>query len=213
METIACDLIDPESVQSLPQVENVLYLAGRKFGSAGDPDLTWAMNAVVPGSGRAALSQLADCCVLDRQCLSLRLAGTRRLRRDRLPAPRGRVCAVVPGARTDLRVLLQEIRHTPCLIYRLNYAIDLRYGVLVDIARQVYEGKPVDVSVPAVNVLWQGDANSYAMRSLELCDSPARILNVTGPETIPVLRAAEFFAQSLQPRAARERRTGQGWRC
>jgi hypothetical protein len=87
---------------------------------------------------------------------------------------------------------------TPCLIFRLNYAIDLRYGVLVDIARQIYECKSVDISVPAVNVLWQGDANSYAMRSLELCESPARILNVTGPETIQVLRAAEFFARRFQ---------------
>ena len=74
----------------------------------------------------------------------------------------------------------------------------MRYGVLVDIARQVFDGKAVDLSVPAVNVLWQGDANSYAMRSLELCESPARILNVTGPETIPVLRAAEFFAGRFQ---------------
>jgi nucleoside-diphosphate-sugar epimerase len=86
---------------------------------------------------------------------------------------------------------------TRCLIFRLNYALDLRYGVLVDIARQVYEEKPVDLSVPAVNVLWQGDANSYAMRSLELCESPPRILNVTGPETIDVSYAAEFFARRL----------------
>ncbi len=83
-------------------------------------------------------------------------------------------------------------------IFRLNYAVDLRYGVLVDLARQIYQGKPVDLSVPAVNVLWQGDANSYAMRALELCQSPARILNVTGPETVQVLRAAEFFAQRFQ---------------
>lgn len=74
----------------------------------------------------------------------------------------------------------------PCLLFRLIYAIDLRYGVLVDIAQKVHEGNPVDLSVPAANVLWQGDANSYAMRSLELCSSPARILNVTGPETISV---------------------------
>ena len=85
--------------------------------------------------------------------------------------------------------------NTPCLIFRLNYAIDLRYGVLVDIAQQVFGDKPVKLSVPAVNVLWQGDANSYAMRSLGLCASPARILNVTGPETIQVRRAAEFFAK------------------
>jgi hypothetical protein len=73
---------------------------------------------------------------------------------------------------------------TPILIFRLNYAVDLRYGVLVDIARKIHEGLPVDLAVPRFNVIWQGDANSYAIRSLELCESPPRILNVTGPEII-----------------------------
>jgi len=77
----------------------------------------------------------------------------------------------------------------------LNYAVDLRYGALPDIARKVHAGRPVDLTVPAFNVIWQGDANSYALRSLELCDAPPRILNVTGPETIATRRAAEFFAE------------------
>jgi nucleoside-diphosphate-sugar epimerase len=87
---------------------------------------------------------------------------------------------------------------TPCLLFRLNYATDLRYGVLVDIAGKVYTGEPVDVTVPAFNIIWQGDANSYALRCLELCASPPKILNVTGSETISVREVAEFFAQRFQ---------------
>ena len=197
METIACDLLDPDSLKSLPQVENVLYLAGRKFGSAGDPDLTWAMNAVVPmqvaqhfrasrivafstGNVYPFVSPEHGGCV-----------------ESDLPAPLGEYAQSCLGRERIFEYYSKKF-NTPCLIFRLNYAVDLRYGVLVDIARQVFEGKPVSLTVPAVNVLWQGDANSYAMRALELCESPARILNVTGPEIIPVRQAAEFFAHRFQ---------------
>jgi nucleoside-diphosphate-sugar epimerase len=193
VETIAADLLDPENVQALPQVENVFFLAGRKFGSTADPELTWAMNALVPAwvaqhyraSRIVAFStgniypfvapESGGCVETD------------------TPAPVGEYAQSCLGRERVFEYYSKKFS-TPCLIFRLNYAIDLRYGVLVDIARKVYEGKPVDVSVPAVNVLWQGDANSYALRSLELCESPARILNVTGPETISVLRAANYFA-------------------
>ena len=87
---------------------------------------------------------------------------------------------------------------TRCLVYRLNYVVDLRYGVLVDIARKVFNGQPVDLTVSRFNVIWQGDANSYALRSLELCDSPPRVLNVTGGDIVSVQQAAEFFAQRFQ---------------
>src|SRR5262249_29601651 len=84
---------------------------------------------------------------------------------------------------------------TRVLIYRLNYAVDLRYGVLVDIARTVRAGEPVDLTMGHVNCLWQGDANSYALRAIELCDAPAaRILNVTGIDRLAVRDAATFFA-------------------
>jgi nucleoside-diphosphate-sugar epimerase len=197
VETIACDLLDPDAVKSLPLVENVLFLAGRKFGSSGDPDLTWAMNVVVParvaehfresrivafstGNVYPFVSLDQDGCV-----------------ESDAPAPVGEYAQSCLGRERVFEYFSKKFK-TPCLIFRLNYAIDLRYGVLVDIARQVYEGKPVDLSVPAVNVLWQGDANSYAMRALELCASPARILNVTGPETVRVLSAAEFFARRFK---------------
>ena len=85
-----------------------------------------------------------------------------------------------------------------CLFFRLNYAVDLRYGVIVDIARKVYAGEPVNATVPAFNVIWQRDANSYALRSLELCETPPKILNVTGAEICTVRYAAEFFARRFQ---------------
>jgi hypothetical protein len=84
-----------------------------------------------------------------------------------------------------------------CLFFRLNYAVDLRYGVLVDIARKVYAGEPVDLAVPAFNAIWQRDANSYALRTLGHCGTPPRILNITGLETVSVRAAAEFFAARL----------------
>jgi ribose 1,5-bisphosphokinase PhnN len=87
---------------------------------------------------------------------------------------------------------------TQCLLFRLNYAVDLRYGVLVDIARKVYEDQPIDLTVGHFNVIWQGDANSYALRSLTLCDVPPRVLNVTGPEICSVRETAEYFAARLQ---------------
>jgi nucleoside-diphosphate-sugar epimerase len=197
VETIACDLLDSDSVKTLPLVENVLFLAGRKFGSTADPEVTWAMNTLVPalvaehfrGSRIVAFStgnvypfvspEQGGCVESD------------------ATAPLGEYAQSCLGRERIFEFFSKKFK-TPCLILRLNYAVELRYGVLVDIARQVYEGKPVDISVPAVNVLWQGDANSYAMRSLELCQSPALILNVTGPETIQVRRVAEFFARRFR---------------
>ncbi len=197
VETIACDLLDPDSLKALPQVENVLFLAGRKFGSSGDPEVTWAMNTVVP-AGVAQHFRGSRIVAFSTgnvyPFVSMEQGGC--VESD-APAPLGEYAQSCLGRERIFEYYSKKF-NTPCLIVRLNYAIDLRYGVLVDIARQVYESKPVDISVPAVNVLWQGDANSYAIRSLDLCQSPARILNVTGPETIQVLRAAEFYARRFQ---------------
>jgi nucleoside-diphosphate-sugar epimerase len=197
VETIACDLLDSGSVEALPLVDNVLFLAGRKFGSASDPEVTWAMNTVVPAQVAQHYRESRIVAFSTGNVypfVPLEQGGS--VESD-APAPLGEYAQSCLGRERIFEFYSKKFK-TPCLILRLNYAIDLRYGVLVDIARQVYDGKPVDVSVPAVNVLWQGDANSYAMRSLELCESPARILNVTGRETIQVRRVAEYFAGRFQ---------------
>jgi hypothetical protein len=90
----------------------------------------------------------------------------------------------------------------------LNYAVDLRYGVLVDIARRVYAGEEIDLAVPEFNVIWQGDSNSYALRSLGLCQSPPRILNVTGPDTIRVRDIAESFSNRFDRKCQFQGREG-----
>lgn len=193
VKTISCDLLDPDAIQALPRVENVLFLAGRKFGSAGDPELTWAMNALVPAQVAQHFKDSRIVAFSTGNVYPFVAPDKGGCVESDAPSPVGEY-AQSCLARERIFEYYAKKNSTRCLLFRLNYALDLRYGVLVDIARQVYEGKPVDVSVPAVNVLWQGDANSYAIRAFELCASPARILNVTGPETIEVSRAAEFFA-------------------
>ncbi|MFP5229465.1 MAG: NAD-dependent epimerase/dehydratase family protein [Acidobacteriota bacterium] len=197
VETLSCDLLDPEGIAALPVVENVLFLAGRKFGSAGDPDLTWAMNVVVPAQVAQHFRESRIVAFSTGNVYPFVSPERGGCVESDAPAPLGEYAQSCLGRERVFEFYSRKFG-TPCLLFRLNYAIDLRYGVLVDIARQVYEGKPVDISVPAVNVLWQGDANSYAMRALELCESPARILNVTGPETIQVLRVAEFFGRRFK---------------
>ena len=193
VKTISCDLLEPDRVRDLPQVENVLFLAGRKFGSAGDPEMTWAMNVIVPAQVAQHFRESRIVVFSTGNVYPFVRPEEGGCVESDAPAPVGEYAQSCLGRERIFEYYSKKFS-TRCLIYRLNYAIDLRYGVLVDIARQVYEGKPVDRSVPAVNVLWQGDANSYAIRSLDLCESPARILNVTGPETIAVSQAAEFFA-------------------
>jgi nucleoside-diphosphate-sugar epimerase len=95
---------------------------------------------------------------------------------------------------------------TPVVILRLNYAIDLRYGVLLDIGQAVYQRRPVDLRMPFVNVIWQGDANSWCLRSFAHCQSPPFVLNITGPETLTVREIAFDFARhfGVEPQFAAE---------
>jgi nucleoside-diphosphate-sugar epimerase len=200
VETIACDLFSRDEVDSLPKCENVLYLAGRKFGSTDRSDLTWASNTIIP-------AYVAH-CYRDSRIVAFSTGNIYRFVsaasggsiEEDSPEPRGEYAQSCLGRERVFEYFSHEYG-TQCLIFRLNYAVDLRYGVLVDIARKVHDGKPIDLTVSAFNVLWQGDANSYALRCLELCQSPPRILNVTGPETISTRRAAEFFAARFDRKA------------
>jgi nucleoside-diphosphate-sugar epimerase len=194
IEAIPCDLLDRAQVSQLPNAPNVLYLAGRKFGSSGSPELTWAMNTVVPA------------IVADRFRDSRIVAfSTGNIYPFRDPAQGGAVESDAPMpvgeyaqsclGRERVFEHFSKQHGTPCLLYRLNYAVDLRYGVVVDIARKVYAGEPVDVTVPAFNIIWQRDANSYALRALEHVSTPPRVLNVTGPEILRTRDTALWFAR------------------
>ena len=194
VEAIACDLLDRAQVALLPKCPNVLYLAGRKFGSTGHPELTWATNTVVPGIVADRFRGSRIVVFSTGNVYPLREGSCGGSRETDLPAPVGEYAQSCLGRERVFEYF--SLRHgLRCLLFRLNYAVDLRYGVLVDIARKVHAGVPVGLAVPAFNVIWQRDANSYALRSLEYCDTPPRTLNITGPETLSVRAAAEFFAK------------------
>lgn len=193
VETIACDLLHREDVDRLPDCANVLYLAGRKFGSTDRTDLTWASNAIVPAyvAHRYQTSRIVVFSTGNVYPF-MTVASGGSVESDALD-PRGEYANSCLGRERVFEYFSHEFG-TKCLLFRLNYAVDLRYGVLVDIARKVYTGEPVDLTVGHFNVIWQGDANSYALRSLELCEAPPRALNVTGAEICSVRETAEFFA-------------------
>jgi dTDP-4-dehydrorhamnose reductase len=194
VETYVCDFLDREQVVRLPHCENVLYLAGRKFGTSDRTDLTWASNTIAPANiglhfhkSRIVVFSTGNVYPL------VPVNGSGSLETDQT-GPVGEYAQSCLGRERVMEYVSREFG-TSCLMFRLNYAVDLRYGVLVDIAWKVRNGVPIDLTVGYANVIWQGDANSMALRSLRLCESPPRVLNVTGEEKIAVRETAEWFAK------------------
>jgi len=200
IEAIPCDLLDRDQVAGLPHCPNVLFLSGRKFGSTDRPDVTWATNTIVPyhAASRYRTSRIVVFSTGNVYPLVKPDSGGS-IETDP-PEPIGEYAQSCLGRERIFEYYSREYG-TPCLLYRLNYAVDLRYGVLVDIASRVYAGEAVSLAVPAFNVIWQGDANSYALRCLAHCASPPRVMNITGPETISVRRAAAYFARAFEREA------------
>jgi nucleoside-diphosphate-sugar epimerase len=196
IEAVGCNLLDPSEVDQLQQCENVLYLAGRKFGSTGRPDLTWAMNAIAPALAAHHYRKSRIVVFSTGNVYGLRGVASGGSRESDPVTPIGEYAQSCLARERIFEYYSNESK-TPCVIFRLNYAVDLRYGVLVDIARKVHSGEPVDVTVPEFNAIWQRDANSYALRALGLCSSPPRVLNVTGPETVTVREVAQSFAEEF----------------
>jgi nucleoside-diphosphate-sugar epimerase len=197
VEAISCDLLDRGAVAKLPPCPNVLFLAGRKFGSSGSPEMTWAMNTVVPAIVAERFASSRMVVFSTGNVYPLREPASGGARETDAPAPVGEYAQSCLG-RERVFEYYSRVHGLRCLLFRLNYAVDLRYGVLVDIARKVHAGDPVELTVPAFNVIWQRDANSYALRSLEYCAAPPRILNITGRQTLSLRAAAEFFAARFQ---------------
>lgn len=203
IRTVPCDLLDDSQIHGLPSCPYVLFLAGRKFGTTGRTDLTWITNTVVPARVAERFRQSRLVVFSTGNVYPLVDVSGPGSTEDDLPAPVGEYAQSCLGRERVVEFVSRE-HGMPALLFRLNYAVDLRYGTLVDIARRVFDGEPIDLTVGWFNAIWQGDANSYALRSLELCDSPPAILNVTGADRISVREAAAWFgaAFSRLPRLA-----------
>ncbi|MCH6268978.1 NAD-dependent epimerase/dehydratase family protein [Neobacillus citreus] len=196
IETIACDLLDEEQLSRLPHEKNIIYMAGNKFGTTGNEHFTWAMNTYLPGRVAEKFKGSRIVAFSTGNVYPLVPVSEGGCDESHPVNPVGEYGQSSLG-RERIFTHFAHRDNTPLTIFRLNYAIDMRYGVLLEIARAVNEGREIDVSMGHVNVIWQGDANEYAIRSLLIADVPPQILNVTGPEQLPVRWVAKQFGKLL----------------
>lgn len=194
VETLSCDLLDRTALQSLPEVSNIIFMAGQKFGTQGNPEQTWAVNTLLPGLvadrfPRARFVVFSTGCVYPLTPISG--VGSRE---DDPLVPPGEYAASCVG-RERIFGYYSRLHGAEMLFFRLCYAIELRYGVLLDIAQRVYAGVPVDVRMGWTQVIWQRDACARAIRSFEYVSSPPTALNVTGVERLSVRWLGEEFGR------------------
>jgi nucleoside-diphosphate-sugar epimerase len=185
IETVNCDLLDEAAIKALPKAQNIVFMAGRKFGAEGDLSLTWAMNAHVPALVAQAFRDSRIVAFSTGCVYPFVLVNGKGADESVPPCPPGEYAQSCVGRERMFEYFSRKFA-TPGRLLRLNYAIDMRYGVLHDIATKILRGKPIDVSLGHVNFIWQGDAAAQALRCLAHCDTPTSPINVSGHEILSV---------------------------
>jgi len=196
VETVRYDLLEPKSLFALPDAPNIVFMAGMKFGTTGQESMTWAMNSFLPGlvSERYRQSRIAAFSTGNVYELSpVSLGGSTE---QDLPNPIGEYAMSCLG-RERIFEYFSRTNQTRVSILRLNYATELRYGVLVDIAHKVYSGQSVPLSMGYLNAIWQGDACAMSLQALACASAPPLVINIAGPELLSVRRIAEQFGERL----------------
>jgi dTDP-4-dehydrorhamnose reductase len=196
VETVRCDLLDAKALAELPDAANVVYMAGMKFGSTGQESLTWAMNSFLPAlvSQRFRGSRIAAFSTGNVYGLAPVSGGGSR-ETDALN-PVGEYAMSCLG-RERIFEHFSRTEHIKMSILRLNYATEMRYGVLVDIAQRVFSGQAVPLAMGYLNAIWQGDASAMSLQSLGCTAEPPTVINIAGPELLSVRHVAEEFGKRL----------------
>ena len=196
VRTLSCDLGDATQLAALPAPANVIFMAGQKFGTDSAPELTWIQNTIVPAlvAQRFRDSRLV---IFSTGCVYPFVSTSGPGANEHEPvAFLGEYASTCVG-RERVFTHYAKLFGTPLLMYRLNYSVELRYGVLVDIAQKVQQGEPVDVTMGWLNCIWQGDACARAIQCLAHTASPPRLLNITGPEKLNIRALAVEFGRLL----------------
>lgn len=196
IETIRCDLLDEAAVVRLPDAPNVVYLAGMKFGAEAQASLTWAMNTHLPSIICRKYAHSRIVALSTGNVYGLVPAKNGGSVETDAPAPAGEYAMSCLG-RERIFEHFSSTQGTPVVLIRLNYACDLRYGVLVDLVQRILSGAPVDLSMGWFNTIWQGDANAITLRCLEKTASPPAVVNLTGPELLNVRETCETLGKLL----------------
>ena len=196
VETIRCDLLDERAVADLPDARNVIFMAGRKFGSTGDEPLTWAMNTYLPSIVCRRYRDSRIVAFSTGNVYGLTRAGNGGSVETDTPRPVGEYAMSCLG-RERMFEHFSRALGTRVAVVRLNYAVEMRYGVLVDLARRVLAGQPIDLAMGYFNVIWQGDANAMALGLLHHAASPALVVNLAGPEELSVRDTCETFGKLM----------------
>ena len=196
VESIEADLLDESHYRKLPDVENVFYLAGMKFGTRGNQPLTWALNSFVPALVARHYKNSRIVAYSTGNVYPLVETTGGGATEQTAPEPVGEYAQSCLG-RERMFEYFSKLYNTPVTLVRLNYANEPRYGIIVDLTSKILNDKPIDLTMGAVNLICQRDANDYIIRAISLAKSPPAVLNVTGPETIPIHRLAEQIGRTL----------------
>ena len=196
IETIACDLLDPAARETLPQSPNVLFMLGHKFSAGEGPERYWAVNVLLPALLAEQFKQSKIVCFSTGNVYPFTTASEPLPTEETQTSPIGEYAVTALG-RERMIQWTSKLYGTPACLLRLNYAVEPRYGVLVDIAQKILAGESVDLTTPLVNIIWQGYANAVALAAFSLCASPAAMLNLTGRETLRIRDLATQLGQRL----------------
>ena len=194
IETIACDLLDPQQLERLPDCENIVHMAVLKFGSTGREGEAWATNCYLPALVCQKFRESRIVAFSTGNVYGLTPVQQGGSRETDVPQPVGEYGMSCLGRERMFEYFSTKL-NIPVAILRLNYACELRYGVLVDLAEKVWAEKPIDLAMGYFNIIWQGDANAMTLAAFDRCATPAAVFNMTGPELLDVRGVCDEFGR------------------